>query len=468
MALQLPALLTKSLQAVTSFDATAFEQVHQSGEQIVSVRSNPAKCIDTATRLQHFTELMPTDIATTAITPVPWSSHGYYLPHRPFFTFDPLLHAGAYYVQEASSMFLEQALRQTTNLNQPLKVLDLCAAPGGKSTLLQSLLSSESVLVSNEVIKQRAAILEENISKWGAANVVVTNNDPAHFARLENYFDVLVVDAPCSGSGLFRKDPTAIEEWSENNVALCRQRQQRILMDAWPALKEGGLLIYSTCSYSTEENEEISDWLMQQLQVSTCRLQLQPAWGIEEVQSASGAYGYRFWPYKVKGEGFFLAAFRKQSGGDYYATTNGKNAERLTKAQEQMVAAWLQPAAGVQLLKQKEAILLLPDNLADALPTLQQALYIKKAGITMGKLVHNELVPHHDFAMSRYVNDAIVRVALNKEEALQYLRRNDVVNTYHYKGWALVQYAQQSLGWVKLLQNRVNNYYPKEWRILKQ
>jgi 16S rRNA C967 or C1407 C5-methylase (RsmB/RsmF family)/NOL1/NOP2/fmu family ribosome biogenesis protein len=467
LALQLPPLLTKSLEAVNGFDVAAFEQVHQSGEQIVSIRANPAKFADTATLLRHFNELINAAHATE-ITPVPWSSHGYYLPHRPFFTFDPLLHAGAYYVQEASSMFLEQALRQTTHLNQPLKVLDLCAAPGGKSTLLQSMLSAESILVSNEVIKQRAAILEENISKWGAANMVVTNNDPAHFARLENYFDVLVVDAPCSGSGLFRKDPAAIEEWSENNVALCSQRQQRILMDAWPALKEGGLLIYSTCSYSAEEDEKIADWLMQQLQVNTCRLQVQPAWGIEEVQSATGAYGYRFWPYKVKGEGFFLAAFRKQSGGDSTATVNGNKAERLTKAQEQIVASWLRPVTNFQWLKQKEEVLLLPDNLATALPTLQQALYIKKAGITIGKLVHNELVPHHDFAMSNYVSDAIVRVALNKEEALQYLRRNNVVSTNNYKGWALVQYAQQSLGWVKLLQNRVNNYYPKEWRILKQ
>ncbi len=467
MALQLPESLTKSLEAVNGFDTAAFENVHQSGEQIVSIRTNPAKFADTATSLCHFNELIDAANAT-ALTPVPWSSHGYYLPHRPFFTFDPLLHAGAYYVQEASSMFLEQALRQTTHLKQPLKVLDLCAAPGGKSTLLQSLLSAESILVSNEVIKQRAAILEENISKWGAANVVITNNDPAHFARLENYFDVMVVDAPCSGSGLFKKDPHAIEEWSENNVALCSQRQQRILMDAWPALKEGGLLIYSTCSYSAEENEAILDWLMQQKEVSTCRLQLQQEWGIQEVQSEGGAYGYRFWPYKVKGEGFFIAAFRKLSGGDYNQDGSKKRTEQLTKTQEQIITPWLKQTDQIQSLKQKEAILLVPNHLFEALPNLQQSLYIKKAGITMGKLAHNELVPHHDFAMSNYVSNAIVSVALNKEGALQYLRRNDVVITNNYKGWALVQYAQQSLGWVKLLQNRVNNYYPKEWRILKQ
>ena len=162
---------------------------------------------------------------------VPWSSSGYYLPERPFFTFDPLLHAGVYYVQEASSMFLEQALKQTVSLDQPLKVLDLCAAPGGKSTLLQSLINSDSLLVSNDVIRSRANILEENLTKWGAENVVVTNNDPKDFTRLENFFDVIVVDAPCSGSGLFRRDPEAINEWSVQNVALCSQRQQRILAD---------------------------------------------------------------------------------------------------------------------------------------------------------------------------------------------------------------------------------------------
>ena len=180
---------------------------------------------------------------------------------RPSFTFDPLFHAGTYYVQEASSMFLEQALKQSVDLSQPLRVLDLCAAPGGKSTLLQSLLNKESLLVSNDVIKSRAAILEENIVKWGAANVVVTNNDPAHFARLENYFDAIVIDAPCSGSGLFRRDPEAINEWSENNVQLCSQRQQRIVADVWPALKQNGILIYSTCSYSAEEDEAILDWM---------------------------------------------------------------------------------------------------------------------------------------------------------------------------------------------------------------
>jgi 16S rRNA C967 or C1407 C5-methylase (RsmB/RsmF family) len=236
--LKLPPQLLRSLQGIPGFDERTFVQVHESGEQVTSIRINPAKPLPTP------------DSRLPALSPVPWSSFGYYLAERPSFTFDPRFHAGAYYVQEASGMFLEQALKQTVDLSRSVKVLDLCAAPGGKSTHIQSLLSRESILVSNDVIRSRAAVLEENMTKWGAPNVVVTNNDPAHLARLPHYFDVLVIDAPCSGSGLFRRDPDAIGEWSENNVQLCSQRQQRIIADVWPALKPGGILIYSTCSYS--------------------------------------------------------------------------------------------------------------------------------------------------------------------------------------------------------------------------
>ena len=198
----LPTALIKSLLHVKGFNEEAFKQVHQSGGQMVSIRVNPFKSGHRTTNNEQLEK-------------VPWSSNGYYLPQRPSFTLDPLFHAGAYYVQEASSMFLEEAIKQTVDLLQPIKVLDLCAAPGGKSTLIQSIISNESLLVSNEVIKTRVNILSENITKWGAANVIVTNNDPTDFQRLPNYFDVIVVDAPCSGSGLFRKDAKAIDEWSE-------------------------------------------------------------------------------------------------------------------------------------------------------------------------------------------------------------------------------------------------------------
>ena len=203
---------------------------------------------------------------------MPWCEYGFYLNERPVFTFDPLLHAGAYYVQEASSMFLYEVLKQTCD-DTNKKVLDLCAAPGGKSSLMSSYFKN-SLLVSNEAIKQRANILYENLTKWGSANVIITNNDAADFKRLENYFDVIVVDAPCSGSGLFRKDAEAINEWSIKNVELCNQRQQRILADVYPALKQDGILIYSTCSYSKEEDEDISDWLKNNFNVDSLQLKL--------------------------------------------------------------------------------------------------------------------------------------------------------------------------------------------------
>ncbi len=192
-------------------------------------------------------------------------------------------------------MFLEQCIKQLANLSNRLKILDLCAAPGGKSTLIQSLISEESLLVSNEVIKTRVNILTENMFKWGSLNNIVTHNDPRDFARLENYFDVMVVDAPCSGSGLFRRDSSAIKEWSLQAVDICSNRQQRILADAYPALKKNGILIYSTCSYSEQEDEDICDWLMENFNLETLKVNIEESWHIVESRSnRSRAFGYRF------------------------------------------------------------------------------------------------------------------------------------------------------------------------------
>jgi 16S rRNA C967 or C1407 C5-methylase (RsmB/RsmF family) len=257
LVVRLPEKLLGSLQGIEGFDQEAFERVHQSGEQVTSIRINPLKLLNVKRETSieaffHDSRFSKGVLTDTIHEHVPWSQYGYYLDQRPSFTFDPLFHAGCYYVQEASSMFLEEVLKQTVDLSQPLKVLDLAAAPGGKSTHIQSLIAKDSLLVSNDVIRSRSKILKDNTIKWGGDNVVVTSNDPKDFARLENYFDVIVVDAPCSGSGLIRRDPEALGEWSENNVQLCSQRQRRILADVWPALKKGGVLIYSTCSYSKE------------------------------------------------------------------------------------------------------------------------------------------------------------------------------------------------------------------------
>jgi NOL1/NOP2/sun family putative RNA methylase len=458
--LSLPDLLIQSLKGANGFDEEAFKQVHASGAQITSVRMNPAK----AAGLQQ-------SIFNISQEKIGWSQQGWYLAERPSFTVDPLFHAGAYYVQEASSMFLEQALQQTVDLTQPIKVLDLCAAPGGKSTLIQSLLSAESILVSNEVIKARVNILSENITKWGAANVVVTNNDPKDFQRLPDFFDVIVVDAPCSGSGLFRKDATAIEEWSLNNVQLCSQRQQRILADILPALKENGVLIYSTCSYSKEEDEAICDWLMDEMQMESLHLKTDRNWGIvETVSELKKGYGYRFYPDKVKGEGFFIAAFKQQQGNSF-ASVSAKAKDKPAKpaAKEiDIVKPWLQNAAEFFFIKQNEELIAVPLCFENEMAQLQSSLYIKKAGVRMGSVIRDELIPHHELALSTILNANIPGCDTELETALQYLRKQDIKIETTIKGWALIKYHHLPLGWAKILPNRINNYYPKEWRILNK
>jgi 16S rRNA C967 or C1407 C5-methylase (RsmB/RsmF family)/NOL1/NOP2/fmu family ribosome biogenesis protein len=451
----LPAALIASLQHIPGFDEPAFRQAHTQVQQVTSIRFNPEKINNTDQPLHFATD-----------GPVPWNSNGWYLKERPFFTLDPLLHAGAYYVQEASSMFLQQAMQQCCNLSQPLKVLDLCAAPGGKSTLLQSVISAGSLLVSNEVIKTRVNILAENITKWGAANVVVTNNDPQHFQRLPGFFDVIVVDAPCSGSGLFRREPQAIDEWSENNVALCSQRQQRILADILPALKEGGILIYATCSYSKQEDEDIIDWLTTDDKMTSMRLTLEQDWGITETVSRNG-YGYRFFPDKVKGEGFFIACFTKiQATGSFSGKTRKQDLLPV-KNLPAVTSMLIQPDA-FYFLYQQEEVLAVPLWMQNDLAALQSALYIKKAGIKMGKLIGNELIPAHELALSSALQPGKNFIELDKTSALQYLRRQDFTVPDGNKGWCLIKYGELGLGWIKLLANRINNYYPKDWRILMQ
>ena len=462
--MQLPQQLLDSLTGVAGFDKEAFIQVHENGGQVTSVRVNGAKMSMGNRQLAIEQFLSP------MAEKIPWSANGYYLPERPAFIFDPLIHAGAYYVQEASSMFLEQALTQTTDVSQPLRVLDLCAAPGGKSTLLQALISADSLLVSNEVIKSRAAILEENSIKWGGANVIVTNADPTTFERLPNFFDVIVIDAPCSGSGLFRREREAIGEWSEQNVDLCYQRQQRILAAVLPALKEGGVLIYSTCSYSKEEDEHIADWLMDTFSVDSLPLAIDTSWGIVETQSNKHrAYGYRFFPYKVKGEGFFIGCFRKQDGGSSAIKPPKKSLlQKASKSETGIVQPWLQPGAPVQLWKQKEELLAFPQQLEKELLTIVDTVYVRRAGIAIGKIAGNDLIPDHALALSTIIDPAIVAVTLKKEDALQYLRREEVSLSAGHKGWTLVQFEGYNLGWVKVLPNRINNYYPQSWRILKR
>ncbi|TMI90978.1 MAG: Fmu (Sun) domain protein [Bacteroidetes bacterium] len=450
--MNLPEKLLQSLEAIKGFDREAFEKVHASGEQVTSIRINPQK-LSEASQVPstggHLGEA------------VPWTEYGYYLNQRPSFTFDPLFHAGCYYVQEASSMFLEQAFKQTVDLSRRLRILDLSAAPGGKSTHIQSLISKDSLLVSNEVIRSRANILKDNIAKWGSDNVIVTNNDPKSFARLENYFDAIIVDAPCSGSGLFRRDEKAIDEWSENNVHLCSQRQQRILADVWSALKRNGVLIYSTCSYSNEENENIVQWMTAELPIAHCPLPIDNSWGIIETEN-----GYRFWPDQVKGEGFFIACMRKLGGEDKVEIKVKKKIEIVSKKEMEVVKYWIK-ATDHQFLKIGNVVYAVPKGLSTDIDFLLSNLQIIYFGTMVGELVRDKLIPAHALAMSNLISDHVERIELNYEQAIDYLKKKDLREINGDKGWKLVTYKNYPLGWINILSNRINNYYPRELRILK-
>jgi NOL1/NOP2/sun family putative RNA methylase len=468
----LPVSLMASLTNIKGFDKQAFEQVHASGEKVTSIRLNPAKKANISH--QPGTENNESSLVSQLLTndldqwkPVPWCNDGFYLSARPSFTFDPLFHGGAYYVQEASSMFLWQVLSQTIgDKTDGLKVLDLCAAPGGKSTLLASYFAN-GLVVANEVIRNRASILAENITKWGSVNTVVTNNDPRDFGALGGFFDVMVIDAPCSGSGLFRKDEDAIAEWSEDNVQLCSQRQQRILADAYGVLKNDGLLIYSTCSYSKQEDEDILDWICAELGAETVKLSLKEEWGITEVQGdKEKAYGYRFYPYLLKGEGFFIAAFKKRGG-----TESSFRVKDLQKSSKEEIAAagqFVSSKTDLFYFKQAENIIAIPAIWKADIAILQSCLYLRKAGVAIGALKGKDLVPNHELALSLIGDAAVAKADLNYAQAIQYLQKKEMAVNNISKGWTLAAYAGIALGWMKVLPNRINNYYPVEWRILKE
>lgn len=448
----IPPALVRKLGNLEGFDTEAFETVHEQEGGVTSIRINPAK---------------PQTPVAPSVDPVPWCDTGFYLPERPIFTLDPRFHAGCYYVQEASSMFLAHALTELALDKQPLVALDLCAAPGGKSTLLTTYLHPDSLLIANELIKSRVMILADNLVRWGHPNTVVTNNDPSAFARIPGYVDLLLVDAPCSGSGMFRKDHTAINEWSEGMVQLCSERQRRILADSLPTLKEGGILLYSTCSYSIEENEEIADWLCEAQGMESIAIPIDETWGIEQTRSEQHRCAcFRFYPHRLRGEGFFLAAFRKMAKSSSFDRPKPKTERAIAIPK---LENWVAHPEKFFTFAVGEDIHIFPKGRETDLLILQKMLYLRNAGTRVGRVAKGELLPAHDLALSLARHPDIPSVSLDRTQALEYLRKGNLplpANTEGLTGWAIATYEGASLGWMKLLPNRINNYYPKEWRIV--
>ncbi|MGA2407396.1 MAG: rRNA cytosine-C5-methyltransferase [Bacteroidales bacterium] len=394
--------------------------------------------------------------------PVPWCNNGYYLGIRPSYTLDPLFHSGCYYPQEASSMILEQFISQTTDSFENIRVLDLCGAPGGKSTHLSDLIGQNNLLVANETIRSRATILAETITKWGTGNTLVTQNDPAVFSRLSGYFDIIVVDAPCSGEGMFRSD-TARNEWSVRNTAHCSERQRRILIDIWPALKENGIMVYSTCTFNPGENEENIKWLIENQEAEFRRIDVSDFKGITEIDF-EGIYGYGFYPDKVRGEGFFISAVRKTGKQEKTPVRNQRKAEFKPAKQDLTFADEWTHFSKDRLLKWRDELFAVSCEMDDYIH-LYQNLKVVKAGTKIFTVKKNDYLPSHELALSLKLKmDAFPGIEIDLPEALSYMRRGSII-LHHAKGWNIVTYKGISLGFVNNIANRVNNYFPVEWRI---
>lgn len=458
--MNLPSAFIDSFRALTGDEE--YEKLDAALQQDppVSIRINRAKEVD----------------PDGPFEPVPWAADGFYLARRLTFTFDPLFHAGCYYVQEASSMFVEQVLKQY--VNAPCVMLDLCAAPGGKSTHARSLLPEGSLLVANEVIRNRSQILAENLTKWGHPDVVVTNNDPADFSCLGAFFDVILTDVPCSGEGMFRKDAGAIEEWSPENVEICRQRQRRILSDIWPCLKPGGLLIYSTCTFNTKEDEENVSWIREELGAEVLEVECGEAWHITgNLLPAADFPVYRFLPHRTKGEGFFLAALRKPGDAEAEPAAQLVAKKKSKKENKQpaivskdhlgAIAAWLPDAEDYLLTGEGTVVTAFARRLADKRDVLAQCLRVVQAGVQVAEVKGKDLVPSHALAMSRLLKPGVFPTEeLGYEQAIAYLRKEAIVLPQASpRGYVLVTYRGVPLGFVKNIGNRANNLYPQEWRI---
>lgn len=388
---------------------------------------------------------------------VKWCPFGFYLDERPSFTADPLFHAGAYYVQEASSMFLHQVAKQY--FENADTVLDLCAAPGGKSTLLLQTLSKNSLLVANEIIRSRAYILDENITKWGNTNVIVTNNKPADFEKLSGFFNAIVIDAPCSGEGMFRKDAGAIEEWSLQNIDLCAERQRTIINDVWNCLKTDGILVYSTCTYNTKENEENVRWICEELGAEVLKVNISQFEEIVETKS-----GYRFFPHRTKGEGFFIAVLRKNAETEPRKKVKSKPAVSKSKISD-FTDLKLRSTDNIFILETNKLRAYNPNRLEDIL-FLENNLNCLRSGLLIGEKKSKDFVFAHQTALSKDLKtDSVNSIELEYKTAISFLKKEAIQLENAPLGYNLVKFMGVPIGWVKNVGTRCNNLYPNEWRI---
>lgn len=422
----------------------------------VSIRLNPLKSADK--------EVAP----WLSSRPVGWCPTGYYLGERPNFTFDPLFHAGAYYVQEASSMFVDEVVRQY--VNHPVLALDLCAAPGGKTTALLAALPKGSLVVSNEYVRQRASILAENVAKWGYRDVVVTNNSTVDLRRSGMGFDLILADVPCSGEGMFRKDEGAIAEWSEKNVENCWRLQREILEDAWACLRPGGWLIYSTCTLNIHENEENIQWAIQYLGARLLKVSTKPEWDITGslLPSLEGSI-CRFIPGVSEGEGLFMALLQKPDDAPAVKEKTAKGKRQKSRPEAAIpdeARQWIEQSKDYTLREYGDMQAAIPREWSTVYDRLD-SLRILHAGVPIGTRRGRDLVPAHALALSTVLpKGAFPQFDADYTTAIDYLRKEAITLPADTpRGFVLMTFRGHPLGFVKNVGNRANNLYPQEWRI---
>lgn len=393
----------------------------------------------------------------TQLPEIPWCKQGQRLPERPIFTLDPHFHAGNYYVQEAGSMLLEPLLAEHLERLSNGLILDLCAAPGGKSTHLLSLLGKNCVFVSNEIIPQRNKVLRHNLAKWGYPNTIVTQSQPTQITESGLKFDLIVIDAPCSGEGLFRKDPKAILEWSPAQAHQCALRQNNILDDILPALKTGGLLLYSTCTFNPEEN----DFQIKRL-LETGNFRLLTPTPPEAIQPTS--YGWQASPHLSATEGFYCSLL--EFTGEESKFKKSEKSQKQKSAPIFQSSDWLSTPEKYIIYPEGEYLNAATQEVKSAVMQLTTSCYLRSYGIVLGSVKGKDFIPSPELALSIELKSNLPVIELSKDEAISYLRCETITAGSTENGWHLVQYKSSPLGWAKKIGNRWNNYFPKEWRIL--
>ena len=398
-----------------------------------------------------------------------WSPNGRYLAERPQFTLDPLMHGGAYYVQEASSQFVAHILRED-NLEGG-RVLDMCAAPGGKTTVYSSLVGRRGLVVANDINRGRILALSDNVQRWGMGNVVVTCNEPEHIGAFEQWFDVVAVDAPCSGEGMFRKMDEAREEWTPASVEQCVARQRDILAEAWRALRPGGKLIYSTCTFNDREDEGIVRWLVEEYGdeiVAAERVETEDKWGI--VRNDIGPFQcFHFYPHSARGEGFFAAVACKIEGVTKRRTPKGRRKVFTTLQSKDLaeVSRWVDDDKVMSFRCVGDVVYGYSSAVMEDVTQLSESLSVVYSGVAMGQIFKGTLKPEHSLALFVGRNkDVIPELELSLEDAQNYLRRQDIDAKQFSEGVNVVTYKGVAIGFIKRIGARCNNMYPKDLRIL--